>query len=193
MDGANASSIEVGSALCERAVEPPKPSLLSLLRRDAVRYNVGGRWYSELGFWVGTTYRLGAWARKQPFVLRFPLMVLYRNVNRIWRFFLRVNIAIDAEIGPGLCLVHPHSVMIPMTKIGEDALIFHEVTIGANMTTRGFPTIGNDVVIYAGARVLGGIEIGDGVKIGANCVVTSSVKPRSMVAPAANRVLCRDA
>jgi serine O-acetyltransferase len=170
----------------------PKLSLFQLLRSDAARYGCGNRWYSELGFWIGATYRLGAWARSQPLWLRLPLMLLYRNVNRVWRFFLRVDIAAGADIGPGLCLVHPHSVMIPVTTIGEQALIFHEVTIGTNMTTRGFPTLGDGVVVYAGARVLGGITIGDGVTIGANCVVTSSVRARALVAPAPNRVLYRD-
>ena len=66
-----------------------------------------------------------------------------------------------------------------------------EVTIGTNLTRCGMPKIGNNVDIYVGARVLGGITIGDNAKIGANCVVTSSVAAGSIVFSAPTRTLSR--
>lgn len=164
-------------------------SLWTLLRRDAARYDALGGWHSELGFWVGATYRYGAWASRLPALLRIPLMLPYRIINRVWRLFLQVNIACQAQIGPGLCLIHPASIWIPPTRIGENVLIFHEVTLGSNLGMDGFPVIGDNVDIYCGARVLGGISVGSGSKIGANCVVTSSLKPRSLVALPPMRVL----
>jgi serine O-acetyltransferase len=168
-----------------------KLSLLQCLKRDASRYGACTKWYRELGFWVGATYRFGVWARKLPFPIRLPLMMLYRVFNRVWRLVLHVNISAEAVIGPGLCLIHPTNILIPATRIGEDLLIFHDVTIGSNMHTSGWPSIGNHVDLYAGARLLGDIVIGDGAKIGANCVVTSNIKPGSIVAPAPIRVLNR--
>lgn len=169
-----------------------RPSFWSSLRRDAVRYGqLGFVWYSELGFWIGATYRYGAWCWSLPFILRLPLGMIYRVVNRLWRFVLHVNISVKAEIGPGLCLIHPASIMIPTTTIGENFLVFHEVTIGTNLTRCGMPKIGNNVDIYVGARVLGGITIGDNAKIGANCVVTSSVAADSIVFSAPTRTLRR--
>jgi serine acetyltransferase len=165
--------------------------MLTCLRCDAERYNQVGRWYSELGFWVGATYRFGAWCWTLPFVLKFPLAILYRSVNRFWRFFLHVNISVKAEIGPGLCLIHPMSIWIPSTTIGENFLIFHEVTLGENLTSSGWPKIGDNVDVYVGARLLGGITIGDNAKIGANCVVTSNVPSHSIVFSAPTRTLRR--
>jgi serine O-acetyltransferase len=172
-----------------------RPGLVECLRRDAARYGEFGfsKWYKELGFWIGATYRYGAWCWRLPFVLRLPLGIVYRVVNRFWRLFLHVNISVKAEIGPGLLLIHPTSIMIPSTTIGENFLIFHEVTIGSNLTRGGMPTIGNNVDVYVGARVLGGIRIGDNAKIGANCVVTSNVAPNSIVFSAPTRTLQRRA
>jgi serine O-acetyltransferase len=173
------------------AVVERKPSMLECLRADAARYGEfgGGHWYSELGFWITATHRYGAWCWSLPFILRLPLGMPFRIINRIWRLFLHVNISVKAEIGPGLCLIHPTSIMIPSTKIGSNVLIFHEVTIGANLTRQGHPTIGNNVDVYVGARILGGIKIGDNSKIGANCVVTSNVAPNSIVFSAPTRTL----
>jgi serine O-acetyltransferase len=168
-----------------------KPSMLECLRADAARYGEfgGGHWYSELGFWITATHRYGAWCWSLPFAFRLVLGMPYRVLNRVWRFFLHVNISVKAEIGPGLCLIHPTSIMIPSTKIGSNVLIFHEVTIGANLTRQGHPTIGNNVDVYVGARILGGVKIGDNSKIGANCVVTSNVAPNSIVFSAPTRTL----
>jgi serine O-acetyltransferase len=170
-----------------------KPSQWECLKRDAARYGEFGYsvWYAELGFWIGATYRYGHWCWSLPFFLKQPLGLIYRIINRIWRILFHVNISVTAEIGPGLCLVHPNSIMVPTTTIGENCLIFHEVTIGTNLTRGGMPKIGNNVDIYVGARVLGGITIGDNAKIGANCVVTSNVASNSMVFSAATRTLQR--
>jgi serine acetyltransferase len=179
------------SAAALAAVVERKPSMLECLRADAARYGEfgGGHWYSELGFWITATHRYGAWCWSLPFILRLFLGMPFRIINRFWRFFLHVNISVKAEIGPGLCLIHPTSIMIPSTKIGSNVLIFHEVTIGANLTRQGHPTIGNNVDVYVGARILGGIKIGDNSKIGANCVVTSNVAPNSIVFSAPTRTL----
>jgi serine O-acetyltransferase len=96
-----------------------------------------------------------------------------------------------ARIGAGLCLIHPSGVMIGNgVEIGEDCLIFHDVTLGTG-PTRGRPKIGNNVDIYVGARLLGGIVVGDGSMIGANCVVMRDVPPGSVVLAAPIRVIPR--
>jgi len=160
------------------------------LRRDAVRYVQLGGWYRNLGFYVGATYRFGAWAHSFRYAaLRVPLMALYYLVRLPWRLFFNVQIDPAARIGPGLCLIHPHSVLIPATEVGRDCLVFHEVTIGTNICAPEMPKIGNGVDIYVGARVLGDIVVGDHAKIGANCVVTSNVPAGAVVVPAPNRVV----
>jgi len=160
------------------------------LRRDAARYADLEGWWRETGFWVGATYRLGSWARTLPLLLRIPVLILYRIVKLPWTLFLNVSIPAIAQIGPGLCLIHPRNVYIPgESEIGENFLIFHEVTLGTGPVPPGSPRIGNSVDVYVGAKVLGGITIGDGAKIGANCVVNRNVAPGSVVVVAANRVV----
>jgi serine O-acetyltransferase len=122
------------------------------------------------------------------------MVLLYRIAKLPWVVILNVNIPAGprgARIGPGLCLIHPRNILIPWgSVIGENFLVFHEVTLGTGATP-GIPTIGNDVDVYVGARVLGGVTIGDGSMIGANCVVTRDVPPRSVVLQGPSRVLPR--
>lgn len=163
------------------------------LRRDSARYAVLGGWKTHLGFWVGATYRFGAWAHAIPSPLfRIPTVLLYRLAKLPWRVFLNVAIPPDASIGPGLCLIHPHNIVMGAgVQMGENCLIFHEVTL-ASGPTPGLPKIGSNVDLYVGARVLGGIEIGDEAMIGANCVVTRNIPARSVVVAAPSRVLPRE-
>ena len=72
-------------------------------------------------------------------------------------------------------------------KIGSNCTIFHQVTIGEG--NGGAPTIGNNVLIGAGAKIIGGIKIGDNVKIGAGCVVSKDVPDNSTVVSAPNRII----
>jgi serine O-acetyltransferase len=108
-----------------------------------------------------------------------------------WRILLNVYIPPTARIGPGLCLIHPYNILIaPNVVIGENCLIFHEVTLGTGPTA-GVPTLGNDVDVYVGARILGGVRIGDASMIGANSVVTKSIPARSVVVAPPMRIVPR--
>lgn len=73
--------------------------------------------------------------------------------------------------------------------IGENCTIFHQVTIGEGRG--GAPTIGDNVLIGAGAKVIGGIHIGSNVKIGAGCVVMQDVPDNTTVIPAAPQLIIR--
>lgn len=78
------------------------------------------------------------------------------------------------NIGEGLFIQHGFSTIILAKSIGKNCWINQQVTIGASVE-RGFPVIGSNVAIYAGAKVLGNIAIGDNVNIGANAVVVKDV------------------
>ncbi len=167
--------------------------ILEALRRDRERYAALGGWYRNLGFWIGATYRFGAWARGLPVPLSIPLRILHKALRLPWTTFLHVKLDAD-RIGPGLCLIHPHSIMVARgTVIGRDCLIFHEVTLGTNLGSSSGPTIGDGVDLYVGARILGPISVGDRAMIGANCVVTQNVLPGAVIAPAPVRAALRSA
>jgi serine O-acetyltransferase len=164
--------------------------LVHCLRRDAHRYAAFGGPMGNLGFWAGVTYRVGVWSRELPAPLKLLVSVPQRAVDAVWRTAFNVRISPSAKIGPGLCLIHPWSVIIGACVIGEDCLIFHEVTLGTNANSNNlFPTFGDHVDIYVGARVLGKLTVGDNVKIGANTVVLKSVPSGSTVAPPISRMI----
>jgi serine O-acetyltransferase len=166
--------------------------VLDKLRRDAARYATLGGWYKNAGFWIGATYRARVWANGLPNdLLRVPLLIPFRTLDEIWRVVFNVHISEGARIEGGLCLIHARNLMLAGCDIGENCLIFHEVTIGTNAGTAEAPKIGNNVDIDVGARVLGKVEIGDSVKIGANCVVTSNVTDGTVVVTAAPRIVPR--
>ena len=81
-------------------------------------------------------------------------------------------------------------------KIGKKCVIFHQVTIGSNTLPgspgRGCPTIGDNVYIGCGAKIIGNVHIGDNVRIGANCVVTRDIPANATVVLERPRVLIRE-
>lgn len=121
------------------------------------------------------------------------MWALYRLL-RLPFFFFHVQLwagARGVRIGPGLRLIHPTNIMIDSrVEIGEDCVIFHDVTLGTGQIP-GAPRIGNNVDIYPGARVLGGVVIGDRSMVGANCVVTRDVPPESIILAAPGRMMPR--
>lgn len=106
------------------------------------------------------------------------LFFLARLISQISRFFTGIEIHPGAKIGRGLVIDHGMGVVIGETaEIGDDVLLYHGVTLGGTGKDKGkrHPTLGNNVVIGAGAKVLGPIYIGSNSKIGANSVVLKDV------------------
>jgi serine O-acetyltransferase len=99
---------------------------------------------------------------------------------RFWSVITGAEIDLRSKIGGGLLLPHPNGIVIhPNTIIGNNCLIFQQVTIGTNGNSPIPPTISDHVDIGAGAKILGNITIGYLAKIGANAVVTKNVPARS--------------
>ena len=118
---------------------------------------------------------------------------LARLLSQISRFFTGIEIHPGATIGKGLFIDHGMGVVIGETaEIGDDVLIYHGVTLGGTGKDTGkrHPTVGNNVVIGCGAKVLGPINIGKNVKIGANSVVLKDVPDDSTTVgiPAVNKI-----
>ena len=164
--------------------------MFETLRRDATRYRAWGGWWRCTGFWVVATYRLGAWARdiRVPGV-RILLLALAWIAKQPVRIFLHVELPFRALIGPGLALFHPYNVLVGSdVEIGEECTLYHEVTLGAGPDLRS-PKLGAHVVVFAGARVLGDVTVGERSEIGANCVVLRNVPPYSLVVAALPRTI----
>jgi len=115
-------------------------------------------------------------------IAHFLWQIKLKLAARIYSNWIRAVTGIEihpaAKIGRRFFIDHGMGVVIGATAIvGDDVMIYHDVTLGARTggTGKRHPTIGNNVVIGAGARVIGDISVGNGVKIAANMVVTKSV------------------
>lgn len=100
-----------------------------------------------------------------------PGILWRRNIRRFG-----LDIVPTVPIGPGLYIAHPVGTVVMARGLGRNVSLITAITIGMR-NSQQFPLIGNNVTIGAGARVLGGIVVGDGAAIGANAVVITDVPP----------------
>ncbi len=101
-----------------------------------------------------------------------------RFTSHVGRVLTGIEIHPGATIGRRLIIDHGMGVVIGETaELGDDVYLYHQVTLGGTSAARGkrHPTIGNNVIVGAGAKVLGAITIGDNARIGANAVVVAPV------------------
>jgi serine O-acetyltransferase len=110
-------------------------------------------------------------------ILRSKILTKWYAIkHRFWSIITGAEIDLSCEIGGGLLIPHPNGIVIhPNAVIGNNCLIFQQVTIGTNGKSPTPPTISDHVDIGAGAKVLGNITVGYLAKIGANAVVTKNV------------------
>ncbi len=129
------------------------------------------------------------------FFYRRRLFFIARFISHISRFLTQIEIHPGAKIGEGLFIDHGAGVVIgETTEIGNNVTIYQGVTLGGTGKEKGkrHPTIGNNVVISTGAKILGSITVGDNSKIGAGSVVLKDVPPNSTVVGVPGRVVVRD-
>jgi len=131
-------------------------------------------------------HRIAHWFYRERF------FVLARCISTVSRLLTSIEIHPGAKIGERLFIDHGLGVVIGETaEIGDDVLLYQGVTLGGtgNECGKRHPTVGNRVVVGAGAAVLGNITLGDDVRVGAGSVVVHSVPPRSTVVGIPGRVV----
>ena len=109
---------------------------------------------------------------------RLRLYFLARFISELARLLTLIEIHPGARIGKRLVIDHGAGIVIGETSIiGDDCVLFQGVTLGgvSSESVKRHPSLGNGVMVGAGAKVLGNIQLGDGVRVGANAVVTRSV------------------
>jgi serine O-acetyltransferase len=129
----------------------------------------------------------GLWRRG----LRLPA----RFTAHIARWLTGIEIHPAARIGRRLIIDHGMGVVIGETaEIGDDVYLYHQVTLGGTSSQRGkrHPTVGSNVIVGAGAKILGNIVVGDGARVGANAVVIQPVQPGETVVGIPARPVERD-
>jgi serine O-acetyltransferase len=134
-------------------------------------------------------YRIAHWFWVRGWV------VTARFISHLGRFATGIEIHPGARIGPGLFIDHGMGVVIgETTEIGEDVTLYQGVTLGGTSLKREkrHPTLGNNVVVGAGAAILGAITIGDDSRVGGGSVVVSDAPPNSVVVGVPGKVIYRD-
>lgn len=125
------------------------------------------------------------WHRVSHQLWKWRLRFLARLLSQTTRFFTGVEIHPGAQIGRRLFIDHGMGVVIGETAvIGDDCVLYHGVTLGGTSTSRvkRHPTLGDRVMVGAGAKLLGNITIGDDSQVGANAVVLVDAPANSTMA-----------
>lgn len=133
-------------------------------------------------------YRISHW------LWEHNMKLLARFVSQLFRSLSGIEIHPGARIGKRFFIDHGMGVVIGETaEVGDCVTLYHGVTLGGTSLNKGkrHPTLGNNVVVGAGAKILGAIEIGDGSRIGANAVVVKPVPPNSVVVGVPGQVVVR--
>ncbi len=124
------------------------------------------------------------WHRMAHWCYQHRIFFLARFISQTGRFFTGIEVHPGAKIGSNLFIDHGMGIVIGETaEIGDNCTIYHGVTLGGTGKDKGkrHPTIGNNVLIGAGAKVLGPFSIGDNAMVGANSVVLKEIPPNSTV------------
>jgi serine O-acetyltransferase len=140
------------------------------------------------GLHVVWSHRLAHW------LWTHNLKLLARWVSHIGRALTGIEIHPGATIGPGFFIDHGMGVVIgETTEVGANVTLYHGVTLGGTSLekTKRHPTLENNVVVGAGAKILGAITIGANSRIGANAVVVKSVPPNSVVVGVPGQIIQR--
>lgn len=142
------------------------------------------------GFQALCLYRIAhrAWMRGIPLL---PMVC-----TRVAQILYGIDIDHRARIGPGARIFHGVGLVIgPRAIVGRNVILYHGVTIGApdHRKATTLPHLGDDVFVGAGAKILGPIDIGDGVRIGANAVVLRDVPAGAVAVGVPARILAERA
>jgi serine O-acetyltransferase len=159
------------------------------IKQDLFAYTKNGNFFTKITciitshtFHLLLIYRMGHYLSKTP--------ILGSIFRVLLEYFIRIvyssDISFRSQIGGGLVIVHGHDIVIGgAVKIGKRCKILNGVTLGNKDTESSLnqqPTVGNNVVIGSGAKLLGLINIGDNVIIGANSVVINSFPANVIIA-----------
>ena len=132
------------------------------------------------------------WHRIAHWFWTHNMRFLGRLISQIARFFTLIEIHPGAVLGRGILIDHGCGIVIGETaEIGDDCLLYHGVTLGGTGKDHGkrHPTLGNNVMVSAGAKVLGPFKVGDNSRIAANAVVLSEIPPEATAVGVPARVV----
>ncbi len=155
-------------------LEHIKADIESVKKRDPAARSTVEILLTYSGLHAVLMYRAAHW------FYELKLYTVARCISQIARLLTGIEIHPGAKIGKGFFIDHGSGVVIgETTEIGDNCLVYQGVTLGGTGKEKGkrHPTLGNNVMVGAGARVLGPFKVGDNAKIAANAVVLEEVPP----------------
>ncbi|MEG3857741.1 serine O-acetyltransferase [Microcoleus sp. herbarium12] len=156
--------------------EIPELGLWQQIKEDWIAH---GRDWTKPGFRAVAVQRFGVWRMQvEPKLFRAPLSILYRSLYRKVRNTYGIDLPFTVTLGRRVVIEHEGCIVIHgYCVIGDDCIIRQGVTLGNRYLDRPLeaPKLGTRVNVGAGAKLLGGISLGDGANIGANAVVLCDV------------------
>jgi serine O-acetyltransferase len=175
------------------SAEVAPPGLWRIIRED---WEAHGRDWTRPGFRAVAIHRFGVWRMKlHPKLVRAPFSMVYRWLYRRVRNHYGIDLPYSVRLGRRVVLEHCGAIVIHGdARIGDECIVRQGVTIGMRRKERPFeaPELGARVDIGAGAKILGKIRIGDGVRIGANAVVLRDLPPGATAVGIPARIVCMD-
>ena len=170
-------------------LEHIKSDIESVKRRDPAARSTLEILLTYSGLHAVLMYRVSHWFYTKK------LYTIARCISQIARLITGVEIHPGAKIGKGFFIDHGSGVVIgETTEIGDYCLVYQGVTLGGTGKEKGkrHPTLGNNVMVGAGARVLGPFKVGDNAKIAANAVVLEEVPPNCTAVGVPARIVRRN-
>lgn len=170
---------------------------LRLIKSDFYRLCRGGNYIEayllEESFKVTLWFRIGTYLQQRRNLL--PLYMLIKIIYKHVQHKTGIQLPCGTKVDEGLRFFHHDCIIVAQSvKIGKNVSIHQGVTIGRvfNGKKAGVPIIGDNVVIFAGAKILGNVIIGNGAVIGANAVVINDVPSNSVVAGIPATIISQD-
>ena len=161
--------------------------LIECLYKDQGSGKRGKKWFflraiSNANYSVLYTFRIGTFLKSHKYLLIIPYAIIC--LWHRWNCYKTgVQLGFGTKIGAGMTIAHYGNIIInDSAEIGQNCLIFQGVTIGSKRGPKGgTPTIGNNVVLFSGCKILGGVKLGNNVVVGANAVVLKDVPDNAVV------------
>lgn len=148
-----------------------------LMKTILCKYNSSSKYKSFFYYYLDSSFRVNCLVDE---MLKTNSSLKKRFIRKKLNIKYGCTISPSCVLGKNLKIVHHFGVLIGHdVKMGDNCIIYQQVTIGQNRNK--FPTIGNNVIIYAGAKITGDVHVGDNAIIGANAVVTKDVPPNAIV------------